>query len=168
METNRQKYEGMLYTWTWIPFGNLFLAVSCVFMTGVKISNCDYQRSLHVAISIPQRHQWFTTGAILTTWAYLIPTLIVIASINECGHWNGPRFSFYIFQFRSCSVLFRISLRRSPRWHHLDTAVPARKQGKSQGFDSCDRPNNLTQIGFKSSIFQPVWPWNLMDDLAKQ
>ena len=30
------------------------------------------------------------------------------------------------------------------------------KQGKSEGFDSCDRPSNLTQIGFKSSIFQPV------------
>ena len=38
------------------------------------------------------------------------------------------------------------------------------KQGKSEGFDSCDWPSNLTQIGFKSSIFQPVWPWNLMDD----
>ena len=38
------------------------------------------------------------------------------------------------------------------------------KQGKSEGIDSCDRPSNLTQIGFKSSIFQPVWPWNLMDD----
>ena len=36
------------------------------------------------------------------------------------------------------------------------------EQGKSEGFDSCDRPS--TQIGFKSSIFQPVWPWNLMDD----
>ena len=30
------------------------------------------------------------------------------------------------------------------------------KQGKSEGFDSCDRPSNLTQTGFKSSIFQPV------------
>ena len=29
------------------------------------------------------------------------------------------------------------------------------QQGKSEGFDSCDRPSNLTQIGFKSSIFQP-------------
>ena len=38
------------------------------------------------------------------------------------------------------------------------------QQGKSEGFDSCDRPSNLTQIGFKSSIFQPVWPWHLMDD----
>ena len=28
-----------------------------------------------------------------------------------------------------------------------------RQQGKSEGFDSCDRPSNLTQIGFKSSIF---------------
>ena len=41
------------------------------------------------------------------------------------------------------------------------------KQGKSEGFDNCDQPSNLTQIGFKSSIFQPVWPWNLMDDLKK-
>ena len=41
------------------------------------------------------------------------------------------------------------------------------KQGKSEGFDSCDRPSNLTQIGFKSSIFQSVWPWNLMNNLEK-
>ena len=25
------------------------------------------------------------------------------------------------------------------------------QQGKSEGFDSCDRPSNLTQIGFKLS-----------------
>ena len=42
------------------------------------------------------------------------------------------------------------------------------KQGKSEGFDSNDRPSNLTQSGFKSSIFQPVWPWNLMEDPKKQ
>ena len=29
------------------------------------------------------------------------------------------------------------------------------KQGKSEGFDSCDRPSNLTQIGLKWSIFHP-------------
>ena len=34
------------------------------------------------------------------------------------------------------------------------------KKGKSEGFDSYDRPSNLTKIGFKSSIFQPFWPWN--------
>ena len=38
---------------------------------------------------------------------------------------------------------------------------------KSEGLHSCDRPSNLTQIGFKSWIFQPVWPWNLMNDLKK-
>ena len=41
------------------------------------------------------------------------------------------------------------------------------KQGKSEGFDGCDRSTNLTKIGFKSSIFQPVWPWNLMDDTKR-
>ena len=29
------------------------------------------------------------------------------------------------------------------------------KQCKSEGFDSCDQPSNLTQIWFKSLIFQP-------------
>ena len=29
------------------------------------------------------------------------------------------------------------------------------QQGKSEGFDSCDRPSNLAQIWSKSSIFQP-------------
>ena len=40
------------------------------------------------------------------------------------------------------------------------------KQGKSEGFNSCDRPSNLTQIEFKSSIFQPLkfygWPRKTM------
>ena len=42
------------------------------------------------------------------------------------------------------------------------------KQGKSEGFDSCDRPSNLAQIWSKSSIFGPLWPWNLMDGLGKK
>ena len=41
------------------------------------------------------------------------------------------------------------------------------EQGKSEGFDSCDWPNNFAQIWSKASIFQPVWPWNLMYDLEK-
>ena len=39
-----------------------------------------------------------------------------------------------------------------------------KKQGRSEGFDICDRPSNLAQIGFKSSIFQPMWHWNFMHD----
>ena len=57
-------------------------------------------------------------------------------------------------------------------WFWLPVPTPHRemfetKQGKSEGFDSCDRPSNLAQIWSKSSIFQPVWPWNLMYDLEK-
>ena len=40
--------------------------------------------------------------------------------------------------------------------------------GKSERFDSYDRPSNISKIEFKSSIFRTVWPWNLMDDLEKQ
>ena len=42
------------------------------------------------------------------------------------------------------------------------------KQGKFEGFDSCDRPTNLTKIGLNLLINQPVWPWHLMNDLEKQ
>ena len=33
-----------------------------------------------------------------------------------------------------------------------------KKKGKSEDFDSCDRPSNHTQIGYKSSIRLPAWP----------
>ena len=36
-------------------------------------------------------------------------------------------------------------------WNLIDEL----EQGKSERFDSCDRPSNLTQIGFKSLIFRP-------------
>ena len=55
---------------------------------------------------------------------------------------------------------------------HFEVQQPANctgvvKQGKSEGFHRCDRPSNLTQTGFKSLIFQVVWPWNLRNDLKK-
>ena len=49
----------------------------------------------------------------------------------------------------------------------IPTELIKHQQDKSEGCDSCDWPSNLTQIGFKSLIFQPVWPWNLMDDPKK-
>ena len=41
---------------------------------------------------------------------------------------------------------------------HL-TSKKETQQGKSEGFESCDWPSNLTQIGFKSSIIWPVIWW---------
>ena len=57
--------------------------------------------------------------------------------------------------------------RQTDRKYHSKSCLVAAKQGKSEGFDSCDRPTNLTEIGFESSIFQPVWPRTLMDDPEK-
>ena len=46
------------------------------------------------------------------------------------------------------------------------------KQGKSEGFDSCDRPSNLAQIWSKSSILPArvilkfdEWPWKIIGHL---
>ena len=44
-------------------------------------------------------------------------------------------------------------------------SVNRHKQGKSEGFDSCDQPSNLTQIWIQ--IYQPLWPSNSMDDIEK-
>ena len=45
------------------------------------------------------------------------------------------------------------------------------KQGKSGGLDSCDRPSNLTQIGFKSPICRPcdleIWWMNPKNNKAR-
>ena len=41
------------------------------------------------------------------------------------------------------------------------------QQGKSEGFDSCERPSNL-KLDSNRQFFPPVWPWNLMEDLEKQ
>ena len=54
------------------------------------------------------------------------------------------------------------------KYEYLLIYMRMQKQGKSEGFDSCDRPSNLAQIWSKSSIFCPLWPWNLMDGLGKQ
>ena len=68
---------------------------------------------------------------------------------------------------RSVSIgMFVLSMANSLGNKTHNKSIPA-KQGKSEGFDSCDRPSYLTQTGFKSLIFQPVWPWYLMDDQKK-
>ena len=58
------------------------------------------------------------------------------------------------------------SLRRRLYTQHNNTL----KQGKSEGFDSCDRSSNLTQIGFKSSIFSPcdleIWRMTFKNNRA--
>ena len=78
----------------------------------------------------------------------------------------------YLYKWEPCSskiaYLFRegahavfLLVANTSQWNITD------QLGKSEWFDNCNRPSNLTQIGLKLSIFQPVWPWNLMDDLGK-
>ena len=56
-------------------------------------------------------------------------------------------------------------IKQKPNFHQVDD--PIEKQGKSEGFDSCDQPSNFAYIGFKS-IFWSMWSWNLLDNLEKQ
>ena len=53
-------------------------------------------------------------------------------------------------------LVYKVALRHMAPLNHNELGCT---QGISEGFDSCNRSSNLTQIGFKSSIFQPAWPW---------
>ena len=109
-------------------------------------------------------------------WAWVYSLGLVNNYIRQ-NHWNINQ---WIMHFGSgYENMLRKSTTALPKeWHEFVLAVRCNvreksqiysyEQGKSEGFDSCDRPSNLTQIGLKSLIFQPVWPWNLMDDLEKQ
>ena len=75
------------------------------------------------------------------------------------------RYWRHVFRFRVNPTELWNSRNRTFLFFNTNCLQALKKQGKSEGFNSCDRPSNLTQIGLNSSIFQPVWPWNLMDDL---
>ena len=87
------------------------------------------------------------------------------------GYWypGAAKAPFHLYPQRWPHTIAQVRVQKEISylsWTELGNHIKS-KQGKSEGFDSCDRPSNLTQIGFKSSIFQPMWPWNLMDDLEK-
>ena len=94
-----------------------------------------------------------------TSWSNLLMTGIYPAvSAQRHGLMPPP---YRMISIHQCQV----------KDHSGVTPLPCREeseQGKSEGFDSCDRPSNLNRTGFKSLIFQPLWPWNLLDDLRNQ
>ena len=60
---------------------------------------------------------------------------------------------FSIIQVQIFVILHtRIWMRAKLNFHGIWIAL---KQGKSEGFDSCDRPDNLTQNGFNHRFFSP-------------
>ena len=83
-------------------------------------------------------------------------------NIQGQGHEWGQRLRSHIIPSIQLMHFFFIHINRTNHSWDMAKIVFDLERGKSEGFDSCDRSSNLTQIGFKS-IFQPVWPWNLMD-----
>ena len=92
------------------------------------------------------------------------------------SQWNQQQ---YNCQFQEIQVTVCFTNRKGAlqKWHNKTKGFSSwfcliilheNKQGKSEGFDSCDQPSNLTQAWFKSLIFQPLRPWNLIDVLEKQ
>ena len=94
-------------------------------------------------------HQMATSGK----WEQKIATPVTLDP-SEC------HFSFFF-----CCFISRLTCQFHSWRFKLILGTQKHKQGKSEGFDSCDRPSNLTQNGFKSVNFSaPVtlkfdgWP----------
>ena len=121
--------------------------------TGLVISNCIQIVNFSARVTGK-----FDGWACKTIWHLFYATSSFVQHFVPIGEFKLQLQSGNA-QFGSKSTIFWAVLPRN------FTDDP--QQGKSEGFDSCDRPSNITQIGFKS-IFQPLWPWNLMDDQKKQ
>ena len=85
--------------------------------------------------------------------------LMIFMSTFEVMGCRLFRFNLFICEIKDdvCSMRFQAL---------TDNQTFQMKQGKSEGFDSCDLPSNL-KLG-SNCRFQPVWPCNFMDDLEKQ
>ena len=84
---------------------------------------------------------------------------------HHCLCWMGAGHHILHGMRHTSNAAIPLSLYYHKHWPFNIATTYLLKQSKSEGFDSCDQPSNLAQIGSKSSIFQFVWPWNLMDDL---
>ena len=98
-------------------------------------------------------------------------------SYSVSSQWNQQQYNCQFQLEIQVTVCFTNRKGASQEWHDKTKwfsswfcliILHENKQGKSEGLDSCDQPNNLTQTWFKSLIFQPIWPRNVMDDLEKQ
>ena len=72
--------------------------------------------------------------------------------------WAFQDCEFDILEHRCSTATLSISSKLS--WNHRNNA-------NLRDLIAATGPSNLTQIGFKSSIFSAMWPWNLIDDLEK-
>ena len=97
------------------------------------LSNIKLYASFH-------HHMWIQTW--VTVWKWL--SWVVTSVTLTFDLWPWP----FAWTLLWSLVITPENFMMIRWWEHS-------QQGKSEGFDSCDRPSNLTQIGFKSSIFHP-------------
>ena len=125
---------------------------------GMKLELNLWHRLLHRCIYQTGHHHWGNLGHVIgivfkwydfsgmkrscwTTGSWWCCLSLEVVSLIPAG-------STIIYRFL-CGCIC-VSLARASKLNQ--------QQGKSEGFDCCDRPSNLAQIWSKSSIFQPVWP----------
>ena len=152
------KFQG----WPWI--GHIFYATSSFVHNFVAI--CEFKTGVSVQ-KIPNLGKISFELFDLAFWLLTLTFCMDISFVNDNYFWK-----FHDDTMTETGKGLWRTDRRTDGWTEPLIELLGhswkKNQGKSEGFDSCDRPSNITQVGLKSSIFWPVWSWNLMDDLNKQ
>ena len=107
-----------------------------------------------------QSHQWIKTWITVQEWQFFVPCDLEIWRMTLKNN-RAPFlccFKLYALFHSHQWIQTGVTVRKHPLWVKIDYFGPMwpsnltddlENQGKSEGFDSCDWPNNLTQIGFK-------------------
>ena len=145
-----------LKEWTWSCVTLLPKIIMNIYLTHWPLGDLDAILKLQFSISF----YWLVSSHRLKImpWDECYGNSQMMSTLVQVMAWCRQATSHYLSQCWPSSMSPYGVTR--PQW-------VKNKQGKSEGFDSCDWPSNLTQIGLKLSNFQPMWPWNLMDDLEK-
>ena len=122
---------------------------------------------IQTGVPVRKRLSWVVTSVTLTfdlwpwpfAWTSLLSLVITPENFMMTGWWEHSQKG--VTEGRTDGRTDGQTDGQTDWTIHRAAWSQLKKQGKSEGFDSCDRPSNLTQIGFKSSIFQPcdleVW-----------
>ena len=144
---------------SWMPFG--YDSWCNIFMVFLLLTQASFWRSNRVACKSWCNYAYATAlqCAIrsLQVFAHellkcLTPSVLMwnqTCNIDTIGNVDNQYFKITLIQ---SSCMKRTCVH--PRSSNIQLCVF--KQGKSKGFDSCDRPSNLTKIKIKSSNFLPV------------
>ena len=156
--------------WPWKTIGHLYYATSSSmhhfvaigeFKLELQSGNAQFGSKSMIFLAVWPWHfdvwPWKTIGHLFYATSSFVHHFVAIGDFKLELQSGNAQFGSNLTSFRAVWP-----------WNLTDDL----EQGKSEGFDSCDRPSNLAQIWSKSSIFLSLvtlkfdgWPWKTIGHL---